>query len=287
MPGESYERRADGKADPALFRASCHKYTGKGIIMDFITASHTDAGIKKKKNEDSMLIEQARTEQGKVLFAAVCDGMGGLQKGEVASSALIQRFSDWFYQEFPVIFYQGFEAEFLRKSWEQLVNEMNYRLASYGAGNGFGLGTTCVAFLAFDHTYYIMSVGDSRVYLLSDRAYQLTKDQSYVQREVDLGRMTQQQAACDPNRSVLLQCIGAGRAVRPAFSAGRMKADQCFLLCSDGFSHVISPSEIYDSLCPQAQGSAKSMKKNLFRLTELIKARGEKDNITALLLKTV
>lgn len=255
--------------------------------MDFVTASHTDVGIKKKTNQDSMLIEQARTEKGNVLFAAVCDGMGGLQKGEVASATLVHRLSSWFYREFPTIFYNGLNPDVLRASWDKLVYETNHKISEYGERNGFGLGTTCVAFLAFDRAYYIMSVGDSRAYMLTDQIYQLTKDQSYVQREIDLGRMTPQQAAVDPQRSVLLQCIGASPVVEPDFFAGEMEENQCYLLCSDGFSHVISPQEMYSCLSPQAVPDSAVMKNNLFYLTELVKSRGEKDNISALLLKTV
>ena len=233
-----------------------------------------------------MLIEQARTEKGNVLFAAVCDGMGGLQKGELASATLINRLSDWFYQELPAILYNGLQPDELRTSWERLAVSENDRIASYGASSGYGLGTTCVTFLAFENVYYIMCVGDSRVYLLSDQIYQLTKDQSYVQREIDLGRMTPQQAAVDPQRSVLLQCIGASPVVEPDFFAGSLAPNQCYMLCSDGFSHMLAPQEIYDCLSPQAAVGTDIMKNNLAYLTNLAMSRGEKDNISALLVRT-
>ena len=57
--------------------------------MNYLTATHTDVGIRKKTNQDSILVMEAETEKGNVLFAVVCDGMGGLAKGEVASSTLI------------------------------------------------------------------------------------------------------------------------------------------------------------------------------------------------------
>ena len=61
--------------------------------MNFLTAFHTDIGIKKKTNQDSLLIHQARTDTGNVLLAVICDGMGGLAKGEVASACMIRAFS--------------------------------------------------------------------------------------------------------------------------------------------------------------------------------------------------
>ena len=73
--------------------------------MGFLSVLHSDVGIKKNTNQDSVLIKVASTDYGEVMLAVVCDGMGGLAKGEVASAALIKAFSDWFEQEFPEILY--------------------------------------------------------------------------------------------------------------------------------------------------------------------------------------
>ena len=255
--------------------------------MKFLTAYHTDIGIRKKTNQDSLLLEQASTDYGDVLLAAVCDGMGGLAKGELASATLIRRLSEWFYQELPQLLYDGLQSGKLRNSWEQLIIETNHRIADYGRHNGISLGTTCVLFLAVDRVYYIMNIGDSRAYLLSDRLYQLTKDQTYCQREIDLGRMTPEQAAVDPQRSVLLQCVGASDVVVPDFFAGNLEADQCFLMCSDGFAHVISPQEIYQALNPGISQNSSGMRQSLVDLIELVKSRQERDNISALIFKTM
>ena len=87
--------------------------------MDLLIAAHTDVVIRKKTNQDSVLIKVADTDCGKVCFAAVCDGMGGLRKGELASATLIRDFSDWFDSEFPEILYEGLDTIVLRKSWER------------------------------------------------------------------------------------------------------------------------------------------------------------------------
>ena len=86
--------------------------------MDFLIAAHTDVGIRKKTNQDSVLIKVADTDCGKVCFAAVCDGMGGLRKGVLASATLMCFFSDWFVSEFAEILFEGFDTFVLRKSCE-------------------------------------------------------------------------------------------------------------------------------------------------------------------------
>lgn len=254
--------------------------------MNFLTAAHTDVGIKKKTNQDSILVQQAQTEFGNVLLAVVCDGMGGLSKGEVASARVIRTFSQWFRQDFPAILYGGMQPEALHASWERLVTNENARIAKYAEQTMVNMGTTCVAFLVVGNTYYIMNVGDSRVYLISDNLYQLTKDQTYVQREIDAQRMTYEQAMRDPQRNVLLQCIGASDVVQPDFFLGTLAENQCFLLCSDGFRHVIEPNEIFQHLGPKATGDLQSMRNGLIQLTELNKQRMETDNISAVLIRT-
>lgn len=254
--------------------------------MKFITASHTDVGIKKKTNQDSMLILQADTSYGPVLLAAICDGMGGLAKGEVASASMVNGFAEWFKNQFPLMLSSGFTPEGLRASWDELVQRQNRRIADYGSSIHVDLGTTAVAFLAVGDSYYIMNVGDSRVYTLSDRIYQLTKDQTFVQREMDLGRMTYEQAMQNPQRNVLLQCIGASSVVQPDFFSGTLTANQVFLLCCDGFRHVIQPQEFYTKLNPGAARDQAAMKNSLITLTELNKERREEDNISAIAIRT-
>ena len=254
--------------------------------MEFLTATHTDVGIKKKTNQDSILVHQAQTDYGTVLLAVICDGMGGLSKGEVASAVLIREFSDWFQRDLPELLYGGMRPEALRVSWENLVGSVNLRIADYATRQSVTMGTTCVAFLIIENVYYIMNVGDSRVYMLDDNIYQLTKDQTYVQREIDANRMTPAEAEVSPQRSVLLQCVGASDIVQPDFFTGAVEPNQCYLLCSDGFRHVISSSEIFRLCAPGAAYRTQDMKAGLEQLTELNKSRMETDNISAVLIRT-
>ena len=254
--------------------------------MNFLTAFHTDIGIRKKTNQDSLLIHQAQTDAGNVLLAVICDGMGGLAKGEVASACMIHAFSDWFRLELPNMLSAGLRPEALRASWEQLVCDVNQKITDYSDLKNVSMGTTCVALLIVENVYYIMNIGDSRIYLISDNIYQLTKDQTYVQREMDAGRMTYEQSLRDPQRNVLLQCVGASPVIEPDFFMGDVQITQCYMLCCDGFRHVITPQEFYQYLNPAVSTDPGSMERNLVYLTELNKQRMENDNITAALIRT-
>ena len=254
--------------------------------MNFLTAFHTDIGIKKRTNQDSLLIHQAQTDAGNVLLAVICDGMGGLAKGEVASACMIHAFSDWFRLELPEMLSAGLQPEALRTSWEKLVVTVNQRITHYSDQNNVSMGTTCAALLIVNGTYYIMNIGDSRIYLISDNIYQLTKDQTYVQREMDAGRMTYEESLRDPQRNVLLQCVGASSVIEPDFFMGDVQINQCYMLCCDGFRHVINPQEFFQHLNPTVSTDPGVMQNNLVYLTELNKQRNETDNITAALIRT-
>ena len=69
--------------------------------MDYLVAVHTDVGIRKSTNQDSVLLQTAHTNLGNIAFGCVCDGMGGLAKGELASATLINAFAAWFQKGLP------------------------------------------------------------------------------------------------------------------------------------------------------------------------------------------
>ena len=163
---------------------------------------------------------------------------------------------------------------------------MSRKIMMYGRSCGVSLGTTACVLLLCGNRYFVSNVGDSRAYVITERLYQITKDQTYIQREMDLGRMTYEEAMVDPQRNVLLQCIGASDIVEPDFYEGQLIAGQEFLLCSDGFRHIISPEEIYNALYPPMMTDEAVIRDGLRKLTELNKARLEVDNITSVLIKT-
>lgn len=253
--------------------------------MNYLTAIHTDVGIKKKTNQDSCLIMKAKTDIGDVLLAVVCDGMGGLAKGEVASSNVIKAFSNWFENTLPSILGGGNIKNEVFNSWENLVLDMNKKISTYGRSQGISLGTTVASLLFVGSEYFIMNIGDSRVYNFSDKVYQLTKDQTFIQREIDSGRMTPEEAEMSSQRNVLLQCVGAIDYINPDYYVGNVVVGQVYMLCSDGFRHVISEQELYEYLNPNVLVDEQTMKNNAAYLTELNKYRREPDNISVILIK--
>lgn len=260
--------------------------------MEFLSAVHTDKGIKKNTNQDSVLIKEAVTDYGRVFLAAVCDGMGGLAKGEVASATLVRAFSNWFENRFPVFLYEkrnadGIDRIEMENELNRLVLDVNAKIAEHGRQNYAALGTTAAFILFAEGRYYIMNIGDSRVYRLKgDTISQLTKDQTFVQKEMDQGRMTPEEARIHPQRNVLLQCVGASEVIIPEFEHGVYEPNEVYMICSDGFRHVITEEEFVKLMAPDRISTEKDLQNAAVYFTELNKSRQEKDNISVILLKT-
>lgn len=254
--------------------------------MEFLVSACSDVGIRKKVNEDSFCIKEAETAIGKVLLTVVCDGMGGLAKGELASATVIRAFSQWFEVELPNLIQNEFRAEDVTERWNNMIKDLNMNIGNYGARCGSMLGTTVTAALMYQDKLIVGHVGDSRLYSIYNDVEQLTEDQTVVQRDVNSGKITAEQAKVDPRKNVLLQCVGASKVVNPEFKIQKLNKDTTYILCSDGFRHEITEDEIFLSFNPIKLKDEATIERNAKKLVEINKDRREKDNITVVVVKT-
>lgn len=254
--------------------------------MHFVATADTDIGISKDTNQDSVLIKQAAYDGGEVLMAVICDGMGGLSNGELASATVIRAFSKWFDEELPFEL-ESIDLSVIGGKWSLLLKDLNVKIIdatkSY-CRSGDRMGTTFTGILFIDDKYVIAHVGDSRAYQIGSSVNQLTTDQTFVAREISRGTMTLEQAMNDKRRNMLLQCVGASDVVEPQIIIGKAEVG-AYMLCSDGFRHEISESEMYESLNPINLMNKNAMHSNARYLIEQVKTRGEKDNISVVLIK--
>ena len=112
--------------------------------MNFIISANTDIGTTKSTNQDSLSVMVLNTVRGRMVFSILCDGMGGLEKGEVASASVIHAFRNWATKELPKLCEEQLEDATIRSQWEQIVAEQNQTIKMYGARQGVRLGTTVV-----------------------------------------------------------------------------------------------------------------------------------------------
>lgn len=255
--------------------------------MNYFGAVSTDIGIVKQTNQDSACLKIAEFDgKGQAAMMVICDGMGGLAKGELASATVIKRCAQWFEKELPQKI-NDYSWEKLSEEWKRMIKEQNQKILEYGKTIGVNLGTTLSAFIVIENNYMIVQVGDSRVYEISDTVSQLTEDQTFIRREINAGRMTPEEAAVHPKRNMLLQCVGASRDVEPVVTFGVVVPNTVYMACSDGFRHVLQDNEILDKFNPLNLNSIESMKQNGDYLIDVVKKRNERDNITVALLKSI
>ena len=253
--------------------------------MEYIGAVVSDVGIVKKTNQDSVCLKTACTDtKEQAAMVVLCDGMGGLAKGELASATVVRAFSEWFEKRLPLEIQTASISDIVQE-WQEIVKHINQKILQYGKASGGSMGTTLSAMFLWKGEYLVIHIGDSRIYRISYRLAQLTEDQSFVAREVRRGRMTKEQAQTDPRRNMLLQCIGAMDKVEPQIISGRTSPGDVFMFCSDGFWHELTEEELYNSLKPDRLKNIQSMQTTGERLVGMVKARRERDNISVAVIK--
>ena len=252
--------------------------------MEVKACVFTDAGKVRRINQDSAMIKVAGTKKyGRISFAVICDGMGGLSRGEVASCKAIRALEKWFCEELPLM--MDLEEDRLWRTIETSLSRLFVKTGAdikrYGKHRGIKLGTTVTAFLQIKNRYMTVNIGDSRIYTIDrKKARAVTRDQSVVQDKIDKKLITREEAARDPERNILTQSLGTVAELEPCFSMGEIGSDTTILAVSDGFWRTVSETEMHDKLCPQMCVSPEEMLSGCKKLADLAVSRKEKDNIS-------
>lgn len=252
-------------------------------------ATCTERGVRPS-NQDALCAKVATTAWGEVSMAIVCDGVGGLSWGELASSSVVRLFSEWFERDLPDwlgghVLGGGIGLLGLRGVWEHLLGRANVELLSYGARHGGALGTTFTGVVCLDGRYLVGHVGDCRAYLVgADATRRLTEDQTLAQREAALGRMDERQALRSPHRSVLLQAVGSQGTLRPVFHQGHYQPGDLFVLASDGAWHLQGDDGIDRCFRPRRQAGEEALVQACEGVIAADLAGGERDNLTVVCL---
>lgn len=258
--------------------------------MDHIIYAKTDKGDFKVKNDDAYVIDTAESNGRFLSLAAVCDGIGGLKEGYTAASITVKELDSWFNETLPgLITASGMiDKDVLYTSLKKLIFKCDTLIRHYSAEKEIKSGTTLAALLILGNRCVTINVGDSRVYVIRNgKLHHLTTDQTLVQRAIDLGELTEEEALSDPRRSILLQCLGTGEQPVPTFAMASAKKDDIFFLCSDGFRHKISEQEFVEQLTLDSTRTSEDIKDTIDYLINTNRIRHEKDNITVIVARII
>ena len=252
--------------------------------MHFTVTADTDVGISNETNQASIVVRHGKYFGGEVLMAVICDGMGGLDKGELASATVIRAFLQWFGEELAYEL-ENPDMQVIGGKWSLMLKELNVRILEYGQAKGISLGTTFTGMLFVGGQYVIVHVGDTRAYQIGKAIRQITADQTFVAQEIERGDMTAEQAKTDKRRNMLLQCVGASDILKPDVLVGDTEKGM-YMLCSDGFRNEVTEREIFEAFNPVKNVDGEAMHANARHLIQLAKERQERDNISVILIRT-
>lgn len=252
--------------------------------MSFYVGAYTDIGTTRATNQDSLCVIQAKTSYGDACMAIVCDGMGGLEKGELASTSVIKSFERWFEEDFPVVLKEQYSEAEILDLWKKRLFHLNDKMQEYGMKNRILLGTTFSGILFFKNKYLWMHVGDSRIYQIDRKAVQLTSDHTVAAREVRNGTMTEEEAKHSKLKSKLTQCVGASEVLEPEIGSGTFDEKSCFLICSDGFHHKFELENMKE-LSSDKYANEKKLNQFCQNAVKSVMKMGEKDNISVIVVK--
>lgn len=234
---------------------------------------HYDASVYWKKgaiseiNQDSLVLMQALTSKGRVLMAAVCDGMG--EMGECASSYLTQELTAWFEDGLPDALCKKKPLCAIRRFVERKVYSVQCRMHEYAENCGQNMGTTLSMLILWEKKYMLWNLGDSSIY-----RFFLGKKAQIRMKGTENMKKTEESA----------KCIGSVGFFLPDFETGTIKNGDAFLLCSDAFIRRMTLEEIVSVLTPKKM-TEDVCKRRLREIGEAAMRRGERDNMSAVYVR--
>lgn len=232
--------------------------------MNFIVSAVTDKGRDNQKNEDSVAVRSAMAACGHMCMAVVCDGLGGLASGEVASAHVVLKLTEWFVENVGTFTSPGIAAIKAGK----FLDELNEQLLLYGRQREVAVGTTATMLFLGAGRYAFVHVGDTRIYYMNRRCKCITIDHSV-------------------NDRVLTQCVGATQSLAPQTGFGSVSRGNRFLICSDGFRHKNEARNFAAYYRKRDNKTQMQMEFHTRQLIERCRYLGEKDNITAVVIRIV
>jgi PPM family protein phosphatase len=254
----------------------------------------SDLGKARDHNEDNFLVadlsrrdctapvSEREYELGdRGLLLVVADGMGGAAAGELASEMA----TDTIYKELVGSWLREQEATGQRFALrlKEAVETANQQIHDYAKAHpeNRGMGTTATTVGILGDHLYLTQVGDSRAYLVRDgAAHQLTKDQSLMQRLVEAGELTEEEAAQSERRNIILQALGPDAKVKVDLTHQEIRRGDMLVLCSDGLSGQVKKEEI-----ARLVSETRDLKAACDRLVALANERGGPDNITVVVAR--
>lgn len=234
----------------------------------------TDKGIVRDSNQDAYAVGEFSDE---VVWSVVCDGMGGVAGGNIASALAVKVISD----KINASYRENMKDASIKNMLDSALTAANIEVYDFSEAKPElrGMGTTVVCAIVRDNQAYIAHAGDSRAYVVNKGDItQITTDHSMVQDLLSKGKITSEQAENHPNKNIITRAVGVDKSIKIDFAQVDLNDDDVLLLCTDGLSNYVSNSEILEIMSDGKQYAFAD------RLVNKANNNGGGDNITVVVI---
>lgn len=242
-------------------------------LLQISACCESDKGLVRSYNEDTCLVNNEDC------YYLVADGMGGAAAGETASGM----FRDTVVELFALTPKQRLDDDSLQELINECFQSAHRRMLAHAKQQPADKGMGCTAeLLAYrNNSIVIGHVGDSRTYRLrNSRLVQLTTDHSFVQKQAELGLITEEQARTHAMKNLILRAVGSGNRLEVDMICSDVKPGDLFLLCTDGLTSMVSKKEIREILCYELVPEVK-----MTMLIDQANFNGGRDNVSVVLVE--
>lgn len=206
--------------------------------------ARTDPGMVRSSNQDSYAAGEFRNG---VAWAVVCDGMGGNVGGNIASSTAVRSISE----RITTGYRENMSSSSIRNLLITAITNANFEIFDMAANNPdlTGMGTTVVAAIMDNDNLYVAHAGDSRAYIVSrDSITQVTRDHSVVQKMIENGEITEEEAVRHPSKNLITRALGVDENLRVDFNEVTLNAHDMLLICTDGLTNYVKDEDILSTI---------------------------------------
>lgn len=231
--------------------------------MAYFVSWYWDRGNVRKKNEDSFSAQRVRLNRQEAAFLIVCDGIGGMPEGETASGFVTEQMTEWFYRKGIRAMRGIFWRTAVANQAKEALAGIQERMELCEREEKICCGTTATMAFVKRKKFVILHSGDSSAWLVGRRTRMLT-------------RVHQEKGA-------LNRCIGAFEFVPPDVCKGHLRRSNLLLLCTDGF-YRLAPEGFFQGSLFAGEREKALLYKRLKGMGSFLKAQGETDNLTAVVL---
>jgi protein phosphatase len=237
----------------------------------------TDNGRVRQHNQD-VFYTYVDKERDAAIFV-VCDGMGGANAGNIASTIAAETFMQYMQRQISDFTNQ---TDVVNKITDAVLAANSKVFDKSNMSFEYsGMGTTLTAAVSTEYGEVVANVGDSRLYhITKSKVVQITKDHSVVEEMIERGEISRKEAHTHPNKNFITRAIGTNVHEPPDIFFVDLKPGEFLLLCSDGFSNLATDKDILTQLSKN-----KSVKESCKYFLDLALARGAPDNVTVVICK--